>query len=60
MPGTADRVATQVPTGLPGIGARLPLGFASAIDGEAPLSPERLVEVACTAPVATGCFRRKA
>ena len=41
---------TQVPTGLPGIGARLPLGFASAIDGEAPLSPERLVEVACAAP----------
>jgi dihydropyrimidinase len=41
---------TKVPTGLPGIGARLPLGFASAIDGEAPLSPERLVEVACAAP----------
>ncbi|HMG98038.1 MAG TPA: amidohydrolase family protein [Gaiellales bacterium] len=41
---------TKVPTGLPGIGARLPLGFAAAVDGEAPLSPERLVEVACAAP----------
>jgi dihydropyrimidinase len=39
-----------VPTGLPGIGARLPLGFASSLEGEAPLSPERLVEVACVAP----------
>jgi dihydropyrimidinase len=36
---------TKVPTGLPGIGARLPLGFALA--GE---SVERLVEVACAAP----------
>ena len=41
---------TKVPTGLPGIGARLPLGFAPAVEGEAPLSPERLVEVACAAP----------
>jgi dihydropyrimidinase len=41
---------TRVPTGLPGIGARLPLGFAQAVDGEAPLSPERLVEVACANP----------
>jgi dihydropyrimidinase len=41
---------TKVPTGLPGIGARLPLGFAVAMDGEAALSPERLVEVACAAP----------
>ncbi len=41
---------TQVPTGLPGIGARLPLGFAQAVDGEALLSPEQLVEVACTNP----------
>ncbi|MDX6536832.1 MAG: dihydropyrimidinase [Gaiellales bacterium] len=40
---------TKVPTGLPGIGARLPLGFAP-LDGEEPLSPERLVEVACAAP----------
>ena len=41
---------TQVPTGLPGIGARLPLGFAQSVDGEAPLSPERLVETACANP----------
>ncbi len=41
---------TQVPTGLPGIGARLPLGFAQLVDGEAPLAHERLVEVACAAP----------
>ena len=41
---------TQVPTGLPGIGARLPLGFALAVEGEAPLPPERLVEVACATP----------
>ncbi len=38
---------TKVPTGLPGIGARLPLGFAAPVEGEAPLSPERLVDVAC-------------
>ena len=39
---------TQVPTGLPGIGARLPIGLAlAAEDG---LTPERLVEVACAAP----------
>jgi dihydropyrimidinase len=41
---------TKVPTGLPGIGARFPLGFAAAVEGEAPLSPQRLVEVACAAP----------
>ena len=41
---------TQVPTGLPGIGARLPLGFGQAVEGEPPLTPERLVEVACAAP----------
>jgi dihydropyrimidinase len=35
---------TRVPTGLPGIGARLPLGFALG------LPAERLVEVACAAP----------
>jgi dihydropyrimidinase len=34
---------TKIPTGLPGIGARLPLGFAL-------LPVERLVEVACAAP----------
>jgi dihydropyrimidinase len=41
---------TQVPTGLPGIGARLALGFGTLVDGEPALSPERLVEVACAAP----------
>ncbi len=39
---------TQVPTGLPGVAARLPIGLAlAAEDG---LSVERLVEVACAAP----------
>jgi dihydropyrimidinase len=41
---------TQVPTGLPGVGARLPIGLALASAGEAGLTPERLVEVACAAP----------
>jgi dihydropyrimidinase len=40
---------TKVPTGLPGIGARLPLGFALA-GGTEPEAVERLVEVACAAP----------
>jgi dihydropyrimidinase len=35
---------SKIPTGLPGIGARLPIGF------RLPLSVERLVEVACAAP----------
>jgi dihydropyrimidinase len=39
---------TKIPTGLPGIGARLPLGF--ALGGDEPLGVERLVEVACAAP----------
>ena len=39
----------DVPTGLPGIAARLPLGFGITADGE-PLPIERLVEVACAAP----------
>jgi len=39
---------TRVPTGLPGVGARLPIGLALA--GEDGLTPERLVEVACAAP----------
>ena len=39
---------TQVPTGLPGVGARLPIGLALA--GEDGLTPQRLVEVACAAP----------
>jgi dihydropyrimidinase len=40
---------TKVPTGLPGIAARLPLGFALAAAGDG-LTVERLVEVACAAP----------
>jgi dihydropyrimidinase len=40
----------KVPTGLPGIGPRLPLGFGAPVEGEPPLTPERLVEVACAAP----------
>jgi dihydropyrimidinase len=39
---------TKIPTGLPGIGARLPLGF--ALGGNERLGFERLVEVACAAP----------
>jgi dihydropyrimidinase len=39
---------TQVPTGVPGIAARLPIGLALA--GEDGLTAERLVEVACAAP----------
>jgi dihydropyrimidinase len=39
---------TRVPTGLPGIGARLQIGF--ALGGDDPLVPQRLVEVACTNP----------
>jgi dihydropyrimidinase len=49
---------TQVPTGLPGIGARLPIGF--GLGGADPLSPERLVEVACTNPARIfGLYPRK-
>jgi dihydropyrimidinase len=40
---------SQIPTGLPGIAARLPIGFTVAPDGS-PLPVERLVEVACAAP----------
>ncbi|HEY3766639.1 MAG TPA: amidohydrolase family protein [Gaiellales bacterium] len=40
---------SQVPTGLPGIAARLPLGLALTGDDDGP-SVERLVEVACAAP----------
>ena len=39
---------TKIPTGLPGIGARLPLGF--ALGGDDPLAAERLVAAACTRP----------
>jgi dihydropyrimidinase len=38
----------KIPTGLPGIGARLPLGF--ALGGDDPLAAERLVAAACTRP----------
>jgi dihydropyrimidinase len=38
----------RVPTGLPGIGARLSIGF--ALGGDKPLAAERLVAVACEAP----------
>jgi dihydropyrimidinase len=48
---------TQVPTGLPGVGARLPIGLALA--GEEGLTPERLVEVACTAPARIFGLSRK-
>jgi dihydropyrimidinase len=39
---------TKVPTGMPGIGARLPLGF--ALGGHDPPAVERLVDAACTQP----------
>ena len=39
---------TKIPTGLPGIGARLPLGF--ALGGDDPLAVERLVDAACAQP----------
>jgi len=49
---------TQVPTGLPGIGARLPIGF--GLGGGDPLPPQRLVEVACTNPARIfGLYPRK-
>jgi dihydropyrimidinase len=38
----------RVPTGLPGIGVRLPIGF--ALGGDRPLPAERLVATACEAP----------
>ena len=51
---------TKVPTGLPGIGARLPLGFAAPVEDVAPLSPERLVDVACAQPARIfGLYPRK-
>jgi dihydropyrimidinase len=40
---------SKIPTGLPGIAARLPIGFTLAPDG-ARMPIERLVEVACAAP----------
>lgn len=50
---------TQVPTGLPGVGARLPIGLALAAAGVEGLSPERLVEVACAAPARIFGLARK-
>jgi dihydropyrimidinase len=50
---------TQVPTGLPGIAARLPLGLALAAAGEG-LTAERLVDAACAAPARIfGLYPRK-
>jgi dihydropyrimidinase len=50
---------TKIPTGLPGIGARLPLGFALGGAG-APLPVERLVDAACTQPARIfGLYPRK-
>ena len=47
-----------MPTGLPGIGARLPVGF--ALGGDQPLAAERLVEAACAAPARIfGLYPRK-
>jgi dihydropyrimidinase len=58
-----DKVAamddfTRVLTGLPGLGARLPIGF--ALGGDRPLAAERLVEAACEAPARIfGLYPRK-
>jgi dihydropyrimidinase len=50
---------TKIPTGLPGIGARLPLGFALGGAG-APLPVERLIDAACTQPARIfGLYPRK-
>ena len=52
---------TKVPTGLPGIGARLPLGFGEFVAGESALTPERLVDAACAAPARIfGLYPRRA
>ena len=49
---------TRIPTGLPGIGARLPLGF--ALGGDDPIAAERLVAAACEAPARIfGLYPRK-
>ena len=50
---------TKIPTGLPGIGVRLPLAFALG-GAEGPLAPERIVEAACAAPARIfGLYPRK-
>jgi dihydropyrimidinase len=49
----------KIPTGLPGIGARVPLGFGLGAD-ETALSVERLVELSCAAPARIfGLYPRK-
>jgi dihydropyrimidinase len=50
---------TQVPTGLPGVGARVPIGLALAAGGVGGLTAERLVEVACAAPARIFGLERK-
>jgi dihydropyrimidinase len=50
---------TKIPTGLPGIGARLPLGFALG-GADHQLAVERLVDAACTQPARIfGLYPRK-
>jgi dihydropyrimidinase len=50
---------TRIPTGLPGIGARLPLGFALGGANDS-LAVERLVDAACTQPARIfGLYPRK-
>jgi dihydropyrimidinase len=48
---------TKVPTGMPGIGARLPLAF--ALGGDHPLAVERVVDAACTNPARIFGLERK-
>jgi len=48
---------TKVPTGMPGIGARLPLAF--ALGGDHPLAVERVVDAACTKPARIFGLERK-
>jgi dihydropyrimidinase len=48
---------TKVPTGMPGIGARLPLAF--ALGGDHPLAVERVVDAACTNPARIFGIERK-
>jgi dihydropyrimidinase len=48
---------TKVPTGMPGIGARLPLAF--ALGDDHPLAVERVVDAACTNPARIFGLERK-
>lgn len=50
---------TRVPTGLPGVGARLPVGLGLATAGQGRLTVERLVEAACAAPARIFGLERK-